>query len=104
MVQAADFPSITEAAVLSLNLRELLSYRQKQMEAETFGGGYKGKKGRRAQGKTKTPKILCTKAPGLSEGVLAIEEDAALMSANYRKHSFSLFKGRDVSMTVLRTS
>lgn len=44
MVQAADFPSITEAAVLSHNLRELLSYRQKQMEAEMVGGGIKARR------------------------------------------------------------
>lgn len=54
--------------------------------------------------KDKDPKMLCTEDPGLSEGVLAIEEAAALMSVNYRKHIFSLFNGRDISMTVLRTS
>lgn len=42
--------------------------------------------------------------PGLSEGVLAIEGDAALMGVNYRKQSFYsfLFNGGVVSMTVLK--
>lgn len=47
--------------------------------------------------------ILCTKDPGLSEGGLAIEEDAALMSADSRKHVL-LFNGGDGGVTVLKKS
>lgn len=55
--------------------------------------------------KVKDSNILSTKGSGRSEGVSAIEGDAALIGVDYRKHIFSyLFNGGDVSMTVLKKS
>ena len=53
-----------------------------------MGSRQEGKEGVR---RDTDPKILCTKDPGLSERVLAIEEDAELMSVDSRKHVFLFF-------------
>lgn len=71
----------------------------KTNEGEKFRGGTKERRNKEDQ----VPKILSRKCPGLSEGVLPIGRDAALIGVDYRKQFSSfLFHGGDVNMTIFK--